>query len=114
MGKINLEDIEPGMVLADDVKQVSGEILLAAGAVLTERHLQIFKKWGITEADVEGVTKEAAVARSLEQLDPELLKRVESQVATLFHWNDPKNAFIQELMRLCTLRHLQFKNEGRP
>lgn len=113
MGKINLENLEPGMVLAGDVKQVSGEILLAAGAVLTERHLHIFKKWGITEVDIEGVSKEVAIARSLDQLDPELLKRADQHMATLFQWNDPKLVFIEELKRLCKMRYLQIRNEGR-
>jgi hypothetical protein len=114
MGLINLDDVEIGMVLAADVKESSGAVLLAAGGVITEKCLNIFKKWGITEVDVQGVSREAVTTRVYEQVDPILRKETETHVAGLFCHNDPLNPVIQELMRICNLRLLQHRSGGRP
>jgi hypothetical protein len=49
MGKlVKLEDIKPGMVLDKDVANLQGAVLLRKGSEVTERHLNIFKTWGVT------------------------------------------------------------------
>ncbi|MGZ3595494.1 MAG: HDOD domain-containing protein, partial [Syntrophales bacterium] len=62
MGIINLEDIQVGMVLAGDIRERSGRVLLASGSEITENHLRVFKMWGITEADIKDVEKEEIAA----------------------------------------------------
>ncbi len=43
MGKVNLDDIKPGMKLEKDVQERSGRVLLRVGTEITERHLNSFR-----------------------------------------------------------------------
>ena len=70
MGLINLENIEAGMVLAAEAKARNGRVLLPAGATVTEKHLGIFKAWGVTEADIQGVTRRDVPPRPRRSLTP--------------------------------------------
>ena len=108
MSKINLDAITVGMILAADVKERSGRVLLRAGTELTERHLNIFKTWGVTEAEIESVGQdEAAVnaaAQVTSQIDPQALEKAEKYVDELFALTDKTQPPVRELMRICTLR----------
>ena len=113
MGKVNLENLKPGMILAAKVVERGGRVLLGVGVELTEKHISIFRKWGITEADVQNVTQEEAAATATAQLDPRLLNEGETRMARLFNLTDRKDPFIAELFRLCTIRWVRMKARGR-
>jgi hypothetical protein len=104
MGVINLDDIEPGMTLAEDVRDYSGRILLAAGTEITDKHLRIFKMWGITEADIQGLGREDVASSTVSQLDPALIQQAEEQGRLLFRHTDLNDPFTRELFRLFILR----------
>jgi len=113
MGKVNLENLKPGMILATKVVERGGRVLLGVGVELTEKHISIFKKWGITEADVQKVTQEEAAATASAQLDPLLLQEAETRMAKLFHLTDRNDPLITELFRLCTIRWVRKNARGR-
>ena len=113
MGKVNLENLKPGMILAAKVVERGGRILLGVGVELTEKHIGIFRKWGITQADVQNVTQEEAAANTSARLDPRLLQEGEARMARLFHLTDKKEPFIAELSRLCTIRWVRNRTRGR-
>ena len=104
MAHINLEDVQPGMVLENDAKDRNGRILLGAGTALTEKHLKIFKMWGLTEADIKGIKKEEVAARAVSGFDPLALSEIEDQMKERFRHADMKHPFNSELFRLLTLR----------
>jgi hypothetical protein len=104
MSMISFDNLEPGMVLAADVKDRSGRVLLAAGNSLTEKTLRVFKMWGVTEADVQGVAQEEIIAKKSASLNPELVQAAEQNVNTLFTHCDKEQPLIKELYRLTTLR----------
>lgn len=106
MGSINLEDVKPGMVLARDAKDLSGRVLLAAGHEITEKHLRVFKIWGVSEADIQGLDQEEIAAETISQTDPEVLKRAEQRVAELFAHTDQTHPAIAELKRLIVFRFI--------
>lgn len=113
MGKVNLENLKPGMILAAKVVERGGRVLLGAGVELTERHISIFRKWGITETDVQNITQEEAAATANAQLDPRLLQEGEDRMARLFHLTDRKDPTIAELLRLCTIRWVRNRARGK-
>jgi hypothetical protein len=45
---VKLDEIQPGMVLEKDVANLQGAVLLRKGSEITERHLNIFKTWGVS------------------------------------------------------------------
>ena len=46
------EDLAPGMVLDQDVKDRSGRLLVRSGSELTERSLRVLRTWGVVEVRV--------------------------------------------------------------
>ncbi len=54
MGAINIDDLRPGMVLAQDVLGKNGRLLLPAGTALLPNHMRVLRIWGVTEAAVVG------------------------------------------------------------
>jgi hypothetical protein len=103
MGKILFEALKPGMSLAGDVIERSGRVLLRAGTEITEKHLDILRKWGVTEVDAVGTTAETPPV-DLEPVDPAILRESEEKAQGLFQHADREHPAVRELLRLCTLR----------
>jgi hypothetical protein len=54
MQKITTEQVEDGMILAQDVCATSGNVLVGKGTALTSALGRRLKNWGITAIHVEG------------------------------------------------------------
>jgi hypothetical protein len=102
MGMINLDDVQPGMVLAQDVKDRAGRVLLTANTELTEGHIKIFKKWGILSADIEGVSREEVATNELRAMDPAAVEEARTKAEKLFSHADTSHPAMKELFMLCT------------
>ena len=104
MGKVAIENIETGMVLAGDVHDRTGRMLLGAGAELTQKHLVIFRTWGVLEADIAGQGDDEAASQIPADVDPVELAAAEQELAHLFQHANRTHPAIIELMRLAALR----------
>jgi hypothetical protein len=112
MGKLNLDEIQPGMTLAADVLDRNGRILLKGGLSINEKHLKILKQWGVTEADISGVDREEINAQVTQNLAPEMLAKAEAYCSGLFRHADMQLPVNQELFRLSVLRYVNQHLEG--
>jgi hypothetical protein len=112
MGRISLEALRPGMNLASDVIERTGRVLLRAGTEITEKHLDILRKWGVIEVDAVGTTAEAP-ALDLEPMDPAILRESEDKARALFRHTDSEHPAVRELLRLCTFRIARQSLRGR-
>jgi HD-like signal output (HDOD) protein len=54
MRAIRIGAVGPGQVVAADVSNLHGQIIMRAGTVLEARHLKILRSWGIAEISIEG------------------------------------------------------------
>ena len=106
MGTVAIENIETGMVLASDVRDRSGRMLLGSGAELTQKHLVIFRTWGVLEADIAGQGGQTAVQIPVD-VDPLELAAAEASLASLFRHTNRSHPAVIELMRLAALRKVQ-------
>jgi hypothetical protein len=108
MAIIPIDRLEAGMILKADARDRSGRLLLPAEAELTEKHLKIFRTWGVSEADiVRGPDdEEADTAADYSAVDSLVLAEAEESVAWLFHLNDAQHPMIAELMKICLERRL--------
>jgi hypothetical protein len=104
MASISVDFLEPGMVLARDVRGNNGIVLLGAGAEITERHIQIFKSWDIVDVEVKGPDQEALNTQMLSRLDAANRDRINRELSRLFAHNDPYDPVIEELRRICLVR----------
>jgi hypothetical protein len=111
MGTVNISGLEPGMVITVDVKDRLGRVLLGAGKEITDRHIRLFKMWGVTEAEVQGVEQDDVAARTAATFDPEQVQAAEQMTRELFEHAGQDHPAIKELARLATLRRMRSISE---
>jgi len=88
MAVLQIDQLQPGMVLASDAVCLSGRVLLRAGAALTEQHLRIFRTWGLSEADIEGVDETEIHEKKLSAADPALVEKMRTKIQDRFRHTD--------------------------
>jgi hypothetical protein len=54
MGRIGINDVKSGMVLAKEVFTFRKQLLLPSGATLTEKNIETMQAWGVCEVEAEG------------------------------------------------------------
>jgi len=103
---IKLKDILPGMILAKDVKDRSGRILLIAGNRLSENHAKIFRSWGITEICTESEVSSIVPERKIIDTESDEYKKAEKELRGLFRYTDMKNPVVKEMFQLSLERKM--------
>lgn len=105
MPTLNIDALEPGMVLAEDLTTIEGRMLLPRGAVITEAHLRTCRVWGIVEAVIQGDDDEGnGHPTTLEELDPEVLDACKIMAAQRFVLNPTSHPAVKEMAKLYVLR----------
>lgn len=104
MGMIPLDALEIGMVLASDVQDRNGRLLLGAGAELTGKHLLIFRTWGVVEVDIAGADGLGSDAMIPADVSLEALAEARKSLVELFMHAGLEYPFVQELLRLAAIR----------
>jgi hypothetical protein len=54
MINLDIEDLKPGMILAQPVRNRQGVLLLEAGSRITGKNIRVFKSWGVKEILIKG------------------------------------------------------------
>ena len=111
MGVISLDQAEPSMVLASPVTDKTGRLLIPAGKVLSERHLESLRMWGGSTVDVGGSSPQLS---DTEPLDPERIMEAEAYMAQYFGDNDLRQPFMSALSRYCVHRKARALQEAGP
>lgn len=104
MGILSLDVVRPGMILARDVKDRKGRVLLGQESEISEKHIKIFKKWGVMEVDVLGQGEHAAPGDPEAPLDPRAYDRARARTEELFRFANLEHPAVRELHRLITTR----------
>ena len=84
MGLINTNDLKIGMILEQAALNKNGTVILREGSALTEKHINLFKAWGVNEVYIEGVDSEQVVRDEMEALPDEVVKAIERELDELF------------------------------
>ena len=104
MVKIKNEQLKEGMMLAGDVKDRSGRILLREGVTLTAKAITTLKAWGVVAVDVQSDSsdEDAATLDEIECLkkDAVFQQTVEEDVNRQFAAQDTGQPIIQELYQV--------------
>lgn len=104
MGVINLAELKPGMVLAEELRDRNGRFLLAKDTRLTLKHLRILKIWGVIEVNIEGISQKNVESNTGAQIDPAIMETAKKEIRERFVHTDLDHPATRELFRLCTLR----------
>ena len=111
MNSIKIKLIREGMVTAAAVKDRMGRTLLAKGKTITDKHLKVFKTWGITEISIMSPKGSQAVKERAEEkvpVDPLIVEEMDK----LFQFTDRRHPVVNEFYDLCLSRKVNLKNDG--
>lgn len=109
MGIVRVRDLSVGAVLAADVVDRSGRVLLRSGSTIEDRHLRILVMWGVTEVDVAG---EPGVHPEEEpSVEDDVRAAVERETAAMFALANRDHPAMEELVRLSVVRRLSKRSE---
>ncbi len=111
---IKINKIEPGMVLAEDLKNRNGRFLLPSGANLTARHIKMLKMWGVIEANIGGTISEDVEDNAISELDPATIEMAKKTVRGRFRYSNTDHPVTQELFRFCTLQKAEEIQSNHP
>ena len=92
----NIDDIQPGEVLAEDVTNAQGVVLARAGATVSAAHLRLFRTWGITALPVAGDENDSPGPAPVSQ---EHLNRAEATLLRRFG-GAPEDEVTAEVFRI--------------
>lgn len=84
MALVPVEQLKPGMEVAEDVSNVNGMLLLASGTFLNDKTIRVLKMWGVEMLRVVGGEEPESGAVEVAQLDPEVVTEVEREMALRF------------------------------
>ena len=104
MIRVKSEALQSGMVVARDVKNIDGMLLVPSGCELSERQINILQAWGVTEVEVEAGEELARACDPLAQLPPETLARVTADLRARFWRPDDFGPVPAEIFKLMLLR----------
>ena len=97
MGKlVNLEQMRPEMVLAADIIDESGRLLLPSGTTVSEKHLRFCQMWGVSEAEI--VTSEGEPPTVEAVVDPARVEAARTAVLPRFRHVDSTHPVIDALV----------------
>jgi hypothetical protein len=82
MINVSLDNLKPGMILAQPVRNHQGVLLLEAGARISKKNIRIFKSWGILEVSIKG--NPAAAAGSSGKTEIKVKESIEKQLKEKF------------------------------
>jgi len=54
MGRLSIDHVQVGMVLAKDAHTFRKQLLLPAGTILSDKNIELMRAWGVSEVDTEG------------------------------------------------------------
>jgi hypothetical protein len=97
MSRVNLNDVEDGMVLLSEVSNKHGNVMLKPGDKLTGKTIMLLKSWGITEVDVEDHDGDVAEGKEKDVLSSDIIAAIEQEVKEQF-FDFTDNPFME---RLC-------------
>lgn len=85
------------MILATDVTDTNGRLLLSEGQPIAPKHLNIFKMWGVPEVAVKEIDGDEP--EQMPTLDPEATRRVAEALKPAFSDNDLTHPAVAEIFR---------------
>ena len=101
MGIIQIDDLEVGVELAEDVQSPQGMKIASQGDTITAKHVKAFRAWGITEINIQGADSQKSPTRD-EEPEVNIPKQQGIQkIDKLFEKTNRDNPVISELYKLA-------------
>ena len=112
MPVIKLDKLVPGMIVSKDVLGLNGRMILSKESQILEKHLNIFRKWGITQVVVHGeeekITGDAEQPKEdyskyaiPEEVPDAVVSKAVEECRLLFQLNEVNDPVVDEFFRLA-------------
>ena len=92
------DKVKSGQILATEVRDINGRLLLSRGHTIEPNHIRIFKIWGISEVHLVGA--DCHDDRSDPLMDSAMIEQTEKSVKALFCHVDLQHPAIEEIYRI--------------
>ena len=99
MNAVQTDKLKPGQILAEEVRDINGRLLLASGNEIQPNHIRIFKIWGISEVNVAGAASRKDKIDP--ELDSELVEQARESMTVLCRHVDMEHPAIKEIFKLA-------------
>ena len=99
MFAVPTDKLKPGKILAEEVRDINGRLLLARGNEIGDNHIRIFKIWGVPEVTVEGPAQ--GNDKCDPELNPEMIEQVSETVKDLFKHTDQEHPLVKKIFNLA-------------
>jgi hypothetical protein len=104
VGLTQIDNLEVGMTLANDVCDRAGRLLLGAGVELSQKHLTILRTWGVMEVDIVGAEDNGQNSHLPAEITHEQMDAAMAALAPLFRNSDLQHPVMRELLHLAAVR----------
>ncbi len=104
MGLVNIDDVEAGMTLAEDLFSPNGRLLLKRGGVFKSSMLHTCKAWGITQADIVGYDQVQINEARLARIDPACVVSAEAFIQPWLTQANLEHPAMGEIVRIALER----------
>ena len=99
MSVVPTDKIKSGQILAAEVRDINGRLLLSKGQTIEPNHIRIFKIWGISEVDLVG--DDRSDDRSDPLMDAAMIEQTKNIVEALFCHGDMDHPAVKEIFRIA-------------
>jgi HD-like signal output (HDOD) protein len=97
MRVVPTDKIKSGQILAKEVRDANGRLLLPRGQTIASNHIRIFKIWGIAEVNLVGDDHHGDTSDP--SVDPAIIENTKKSLKTLFCHVDLEHPAIKEIYR---------------
>jgi putative nucleotidyltransferase with HDIG domain len=101
MGRVSVDDLRPGMILSEDVRDINSRLLLSKNQEITPKQIRILKIWGVTE--VAMIDRGEVDRREDPYINDEIRQQVQHTTKTIFKNIDLEHPAVAEVFRLSVL-----------
>lgn len=114
MGMLNMNDLKAGMVLAQSAVNRHGTVILAEDNILTEKHINYFKTWGISEVDIKDIDCDQVIKQEMETLSNDVVESIERELDELFppFEDNPVMEKIYKIVKKVSLKRAANQTNG--
>jgi len=99
MNAVQTDKLKPGQIIAEEVRDINGRLLLAKGNEIQSNHIRIFKIWGISEVNVAGDESHKDISDP--ELGSELVEQARESMLALCRHVDLEHPAIKEIFKLA-------------
>jgi putative nucleotidyltransferase with HDIG domain len=95
MSVVATDKLKSGQILAEEVRDINGRLLLSKGHAIAANHIRIFKIWGVSEVKLVGT--DCQDGKSDSSVNPAMIEETRKSLKTLFCHVDLKQPVIKEI-----------------